>query len=100
MPESTLDAAQIIKQSLDYIHRQEIDKVTYRTFGDLPSDFHQEAFAIVEAEQVHVESYRMFSGGNVRVKMTSLLGDIQCFNVLEPDLLDEFSSGVWMLIRC
>ena len=46
-----------------------------------------------------IDSYRL-PHGNLKVKIASIFGGIQCFEVREADLFNEFDPGAWMFTRC
>jgi len=103
VPGKALDAWQLIERSLDHIRSQvieESDRPPYQTFGNSIPDSHQDALVTTVKAQAPIETYRVFGGGNLRVKMASMFGGFQCFEILPPDSLEAFSSGIWLLVRC
>lgn len=98
-----LDAPQLIEHSPDYIRSQVMeksDRPPYQIFGNPVRNSHLTTLLTTRKKQAPIATYRVFDGGNLRVKMASLFGGFQCFEILPPDPLDTFSSGVWLLIRC
>ena len=102
-PEKILNAWQLIERSQDpilYQDLEESDRPPYQTFGNTIPDSHQDALVTSVKAPAPIETYRVFGGGNLRVKMASMFGGFQCFEILPPDPLDAFSAGVWLLVRC
>jgi len=103
VPEKILHAWQLLERSQDYTRSQvmeESDRPSYQTFGNTVPDSDLDTLVTTVNAQAPIETYRVFGGGNLRVKMASMFGGFQCFEILSPDPLDEFSLGVWLLVRC
>lgn len=75
-------------------------KRTYHQFALPESDARLKSATSEMASPGTIESYQVRPGGDTIVKMVTALGVVQCFEVPEPELNDEFSPQIWRYRRC
>ena len=101
-PDDNKRAHELITRSLDWIRSrqwEQSDSARAGVFGRFSRDSRTHGPVLGDKRDQILEVYRL-PDGNLKVKMVSLLGKIQCFEVAEEDPFDEFSFGVWRLTRC
>ena len=101
-PDDDKRAHELITRSLDWVRSQQweqSDSARAGAFGRFSRDPRTHGPALSDERDQILEVYRL-PDGNLKVRMVSLLGKTQCFEVAEEDPFDEFSFGVWRLTRC
>ena len=92
-------AQELVNRSLDWIRSQDWESGDATGLEALRPDPRTHAPVSNGLDEDVMDVYRL-PNGNLKVRMKSLFGKIQCFEVPERDPLDEFSFGVWMVTRC
>ena len=112
-----IKAQQLITQSMELIYSDKLDNIETNVplfvlrkekfrennifTDDVESD--NDENSLFKQEQIFksgiIDSYRL-PHGNLKVKIANIFGGVQCFEVREADLFDEFDPGAWMFTRC